>query len=108
MFGSGRALVELAAASTMAATGSRFKLDAEPDRDRFDVGARVISPADGMVPALDRDPPRDQSAIAGNGSWTRWRGKAALDLSGRRRRASRSASTAAATGSPGSGRRRSS
>src|SRR5205085_11572090 len=48
---SGRALIELAAATT---AGDRIalNLDSEPDRDRFDIGARVISPANGVVPAM--------------------------------------------------------
>jgi translocation and assembly module TamB len=29
-----------------------LSLDAEPDRDRFDVDARILSPANGLVPAL--------------------------------------------------------
>ncbi len=61
-----------------------FHLDAEPDRDKFDLFARVIAPADGLVPAHDRRPAaRSTSTIGGKGSWTRWRGTAALDLSGR-------------------------
>src|SRR5438552_154759 len=80
---SGRALVELAAIISNGGDRIAFHLDAEPDRNKFDVGARVIAPADGLVPALI-GPKRSLSlAIDGEGSWTRWRGKAALDLSGR-------------------------
>ena len=78
----GRALVELLA---LVSGGDRiaFHLDAEPDRDKFDVGARVIAPADGLFPALIGTHRAVNLAIGGIGSWSRWRGTASLDLSGR-------------------------
>jgi len=78
----GRALVELLA---LVSDGDRiaFHLDAEPDRDKFDVGARVIAPADGLFPALIGTHRAVNLAIGGIGSWSRWRGTASLDLSGR-------------------------
>ena len=78
----GRALVELLA---LVSGGDRiaFHLDAEPDRDKFDVGARVIAPADGLFPALIGTHRAVNLAIGGKGGWSRWRGTAALDLSGR-------------------------
>ena len=66
-----------------------FHLDAEPDRNKFDLGARVIAPADGLVPAMIGTQRAINLAIGGKGSWTRWRGTAALDLSGRPDRAAR-------------------
>ncbi|MFL6759696.1 translocation/assembly module TamB domain-containing protein [Sphingomonas sp.] len=80
---SGRALVELAALINNGGDRIAFHLDAEPDRNRFDIGARVIAPADGLVPALIGTSRSLSLAIGGKGSWTRWRGTAALDLSGR-------------------------
>ena len=80
---SGRALVELAARFDNGGDRIALKLDAEPDRDRFDIEARVISPANGVVPALVGTRRAIGLSIGGNGSWTRWRGKAALDLSGK-------------------------
>ena len=79
----GRALVELY--STVNNGGDRiaFHLDAEPDRNKFDVFTRVIAPADGLVPALIGTQRSINLAIAGKGSWTRWRGAATLDLSNR-------------------------
>ncbi len=80
---SGRALLELKALIANGGDRVGFHLDAEPDRNKFDLRARVISPADGLLPKLigiDRDV---NLAVAGNGSWQRWRGTAALDLSGR-------------------------
>ncbi|MGZ2411725.1 translocation and assembly module TamB [Sphingomonas sp. F9_3S_D5_B_2] len=80
---SGRALVELAA--ILDADGDRInlKLDAEPDRDRFDLDARAVSPANGVLPALVGTRRAINLVIGGDGSWSHWRGKADLDLSGR-------------------------
>jgi translocation and assembly module TamB len=53
-------------------------LDAEPDRDRFDLHVRAIAPRDGLIPAIvGLKRPIDLS-IEGDGSWTRWRGAARL------------------------------
>jgi translocation and assembly module TamB len=80
---SGRALAELQAFINNGGDRIGLHLDAEPDRNKFDLRARVIAPADGLVPALvGTRYPLDLS-IAGNGSWKQWRGNAALDLSGR-------------------------
>src|SRR3954453_5002179 len=78
----GRALVELAAVINNGGDRIAFHLDAEPDRNKFDVFARVIAPADGLVPALIGTKRSVNLAIGGKGSWTRWRGQASLDLSG--------------------------
>ena len=80
---SGRALVELAAALDNGGDRIALRLDAEPDRDRFDLRARVISPANGLVPAIAGTKRSINLIIDGSGTWTRWRGRAALDLSGR-------------------------
>jgi translocation and assembly module TamB len=80
---SGRALVELSALLNNGGDRVTLHLDAEPDRDRFDVDARVISPANGVVPALVGIRRSIDLAVEGDGSWTRWRGTAALDLSAR-------------------------
>ncbi len=54
------------------------KLDAEPDRDRFDLGVRILAPRDGLIPAIvGLRRPIDLS-VEGDGSWTRWRGAARL------------------------------
>ena len=79
----GRALVELAAVMNNGGDRIAFHLDAEPDRNKFDVFARVIAPADGLIPALIGSQRAVNLTIGGKGSWTRWRGAAALDLSGR-------------------------
>src|SRR5947199_230285 len=80
---SGRALVELGAVINNGGDRILFHLDAEPDRNTFDALARVIAPADGLVPALIGTSRAINLTIGGKGSWKRWRGSAALDLSGR-------------------------
>ncbi len=79
----GRAMIDLRAA--LEGNGDRLgiKLDAEPDRDRFDVDVRLRAPGNGLVPALVGIRRPLELVIDGEGSWTRWRGNAALDLSGR-------------------------
>jgi translocation and assembly module TamB len=80
---SGRALVELKALMNNGGDRIALHLDAEPDRNRFDVAARVIAPANGLVPALIGTHRAIELAVGGKGTWTRWGGTAALDLSGR-------------------------
>ncbi|MEO5971849.1 MAG: translocation/assembly module TamB, partial [Sphingomicrobium sp.] len=79
----GRAMVELAAAIDNGGDRLAIALDAEPDRDRFDLDARIVSPAGGLVPALFGSKRALDLAVSGDGSWTRWRGSAAMNLSGR-------------------------
>src|SRR6185437_11353348 len=79
----GRALVELYSVVHNGGDRIAFHLDAEPDRNRFDVSARVTAPADGLVPAIIGTRRAINLRINGKGNWTHWRGAAALDLSGR-------------------------
>ncbi|HYI43234.1 MAG TPA: translocation/assembly module TamB, partial [Sphingomicrobium sp.] len=78
----GRALVELNAivdgADRLAIT-----LDAEPDGNRFDLEARANSPADGVLPAIVGLKRSIDLAVAGDGTWARWRGNGSLNLAGR-------------------------
>jgi translocation and assembly module TamB len=53
-------------------------LEAEPDRNRFDVDLRAIAPADGLIPALVGLKRPIDLTIEGDGSWSRWRGSARL------------------------------
>src|ERR671920_929359 len=76
---SGRALVELAAAINNGGDRIAFHLDAEPDRDKFDVAARILAPSDGVLPALVGTKRSINLALDGRGSWKRWRGTASLD-----------------------------
>ena len=59
-------------------------VDAEPDRDRFDIAVRASSPAGGLLPALFGSKRPVELEIKGDGRWSRWRGTAAMNLSGRR------------------------
>ena len=79
----GRALVELSAVLNDGGDRIALRLDSEPERDRFDIAARVLSPANGVIPAIAGTRRSIDLAIGGDGSWIRWRGSAALDLSGR-------------------------
>lgn len=76
----GRAMIALTVAVD---GGDRMvaRLDAEPDRDRFDIDVRASAPAGGLLPTLvGVDRPIDL-VVSGDGRWTKWRGTAALDLS---------------------------
>jgi translocation and assembly module TamB len=84
----GRLLVGLriAVRDSGAGGGDRLnlRLDAEPDRDRFDLDARIQAPADSVVGAMlgTRRPVRLD--LGGEGTWRNWAGAALLDISGRR------------------------
>ncbi|HEY8593178.1 MAG TPA: translocation/assembly module TamB domain-containing protein [Sphingomicrobium sp.] len=80
---SGRALVELNALIDGGGDRIAFRLDSEPDHNKFDVAARVVAPADGLLPALVGVKRAINVDVDGAGSWSRWRGQASLDLSGR-------------------------
>ncbi|HKR23798.1 MAG TPA: translocation/assembly module TamB, partial [Allosphingosinicella sp.] len=81
---SGRALLGLDIVVRDGGDRMRIRFEAEPDRDRFDLDARVEAPANSFVGALlgTRRPVR--LGIDGEGSWTRWSGRALLDISARR------------------------
>lgn len=77
---SGRARVRLNAA---VAGSDRLALilDAEPDGDQFDIEFRARSAAGGVLPALLGSKRSLDVAITGDGTWTRWDGSAAVNLS---------------------------
>ncbi len=79
----GRALIDFNAAIRDGGDKMVVKLDAQPDRNIFDVEARVTAPADGLIPAMLGIRRSLALEISGDGNWQRWRGKAGLDLSGR-------------------------
>jgi translocation and assembly module TamB len=81
---SGRALVRLQAAVRGGGDRLSLNLDAEPDRNRFDLDARIDSPARSVLGALVGTERPIALAVEGDGSWKDWRGTARLDLSGRR------------------------
>ena len=80
----GRALVELDGAVRGSGERIAIRLDAEPDRNRFDVEARVAAPQGSVIGALIGTSRPLQLQVTGDGSWARWAGTARLNLSGRR------------------------
>jgi translocation and assembly module TamB len=81
---SGRALVNLKAVVKDGGDRLSLLLDAEPDRDRFDLDVRLVSPARGVAGALLGTERPIALTVEGEGSWAAWNGTARLDLSGRR------------------------
>ena len=92
----GRARLDLVALSladgntkgsgTGSRTGSgdaiRLKLDAEPDRDRFDMAALVTAPAGGAISGLLGIAQPIDIRLDGDGSWKVWQGRLAATLAG--------------------------
>ncbi len=106
---SGRALIELAAVMNNGGDRVTFHLDAEPDRNKFDVRAHVASPDERAGPGDHRARTVRSSSISAERAAGRGGGEAPRSTSpAGRQRGSRWASTAAGTGSRGNGRRRSS
>jgi len=81
---SGRALLALNIGIRDGGDQIRLRLDAEPERNRFDLDARVRSPANSVAGAMlgTRRPIRLD--LGGDGSWAHWQGSAQLDVSERR------------------------
>ncbi len=80
----GRALIGLDAAIRGGGDRVRLRIDAEPDRDRFDIAAHVRAPEDSVVGALIGTTRPIALDVGGEGTWTRWAGAARLDVSGQR------------------------
>lgn len=72
---SGRARAQITA-RTSAGDNVRARLDAEPDRDRFDLDLAIAAPKGGLVGALARTQRPFSVIIKGNGSWQSWSGTA--------------------------------
>jgi len=75
----GRVLLDMQAT---AEAGDRLLLllDAEPDRDRFDLEADLRAPAGGAISTFTNiDQPLTVLA-SGNGTWARWRGQLTADM----------------------------
>ena len=77
----GRAKVQLNA-STDAGDALALKLDAEPDRDRFELQADVKAPSRGVLGALVGTTRPFDVTVSGNGAWRAWAGKLAASVSG--------------------------
>jgi translocation and assembly module TamB len=81
--GNGRAVIGLRAASSVG-DKAIFALDTEPDRDLFDLDARLLSPAGGVVPGLFGSSKPMAVRIAGDGDWSGWTGRGDWMAGGRR------------------------
>ncbi len=81
--GGGRAVIGVKARSS-AGDQLALALDTEPDRDVFDLDARLLSPADGVVPALFGSRRPIAMVADGQGVWTGWHGRARVAVAGRR------------------------
>lgn len=71
----GRALLDLDAL-VEGSDRLRLRLNAEPDRDRFDVDARARGAADGVLARLVGFGLPVALEVQGDGRWARWRGRA--------------------------------
>jgi translocation and assembly module TamB len=81
---SGRALIDLKAQVRGGGDRLALLLDAEPDRNRFDLDVRLQSPAGGVAGAIAGSRRPINLHVQGDGTWAAWAGTARLDLSGRR------------------------
>jgi len=72
---SGRAIVDLGAVIE-GSDRLALKLDAEPDRDRFDVDVHARGAAKGVLAHLSGLPGPLSLDVSGDGRWTAWRGSA--------------------------------
>jgi translocation and assembly module TamB len=80
----GRALVRLRAAVRGGGDRLLVDLDAEPDRDHFDLDVKLDAPARSVAGAIFGTERPIALTIEGDGRWSAWAGAARMDLSGRR------------------------
>jgi translocation and assembly module TamB len=71
----GRALVQVNAAATGSTDRLVLDLDAEPDRDRFALTARLDAPAGGLVAGLTGMTADLMADARGRGRWQAWNGR---------------------------------
>ncbi|MBB5985162.1 translocation/assembly module TamB domain-containing protein [Sphingobium lignivorans] len=72
---SGRAVIDLLAASADTADVVRIALDSRPDDRRFDIDAVVYGPQGGIITGLLGTQRSAALTIRGDGDWERWRGR---------------------------------
>ena len=75
----GRALLKLDARSN-ASDRLTLQIDSEPDRDRFDIDAKLAGPADGVIAGVTGWTRPVDGVISGTGKWSAWRGRTTLDV----------------------------
>jgi translocation and assembly module TamB len=74
---SGRALIGMQAQIRDGGDRVLLRIDSGPDRDRFDIEARVRAPANSVVGAMLGTVRPVSLDVGGDGGWTRWTGAAA-------------------------------
>ncbi len=79
----GRALLDLAAV-VEGSDRLRLKLDAEPDRDRFDMDVKARGTAQGVLARLSGLHRAIALDVTGDGRWTQWQGGATAIVGGAR------------------------
>jgi translocation and assembly module TamB len=72
----GRALIDLGARTIDGGDRMAVKLDAAPDRDRFDLEARLIAPLGGVIARAARLQRPLDVIVSGDGQWAGWKGVA--------------------------------
>jgi translocation and assembly module TamB len=75
----GRVLLKLDGTSS-ARDRLALQLDSEPDRDRFDLNARIVGPADGVIAGATGWKKPVDGVISGTGRWSAWKGRATMDV----------------------------
>jgi translocation and assembly module TamB len=75
----GRVLLKLDSASNVG-DRLRLQLDSEPDRDKFDLDAKVVGPADGAIAGITGWKRPVDGVVTGLGRWSDWKGRATLDV----------------------------
>jgi translocation and assembly module TamB len=80
----GRALIDLKAKVRGGGDALALLIDAEPDKNRFDVDIDLDSPVNSVAGAIVGTKRPMRLKVKGDGSWRAWAGSAELDLSGRR------------------------
>src|SRR5439155_16439962 len=75
----GRALVRLEAVVKGGGDRLSLNLDAEPDRNRFDLSVHASAPAHGAIGGMAGTDRPLALAIEGKGSWSAWEGTGRLD-----------------------------
>ncbi|WOK36070.1 translocation/assembly module TamB domain-containing protein [Sphingomonas sp. C3-2] len=76
----GRARIDLAARVEGGGDALKFFLDAEPDRDRFDLDFDLSAPAGGVFARLLDSKSPVAARIAGDGRWSNWKGIGSFDV----------------------------
>ncbi|NNC72051.1 MAG: translocation/assembly module TamB [Sphingomonadaceae bacterium] len=75
----GRAQANLRARSLDGGERLALVVDAEPDGDRFDIDVELFAPEDGIIAGLTGIERALAIDIAGQGTWSRWDGRALVD-----------------------------